>query len=395
MTASRTARDMDSPDRGEYRSLAPADFTGYIEDVRSLVLEEINRQIPSSPKAGRLYQLMLEYPLRHGKSLRPALCIAACRAFGGSLTDVIRTAAVLELYHNAFLIHDDVEDGSTHRRGEETLHQKYGIPIAVNVGDGILAMALQPLLDNTESIGLGRALRNLETIATMSRESAEGQMLELDWMQAESMPVPRDYLRIVYKKTCWYSFVAPLETGAVSAGLDAAEVSRLRKFAIVLGIAFQIIDDALNLDESAESYGKELGGDLWEGKRTLMLIHAVEQANPADKARAMEILGKGQPTRNKRDHLQSILRAQGLSPEQTELICSEFYDNRRIRNEEDVSFLKELILKHDGLGYAKSEAERYSRAAEKRFSKLLTIMPDSVHRDFLASVVEYVIYRKQ
>src|SRR3954467_5622353 len=105
----------------------------YLAECRPLVREEIERLIPRRGKHRLLYELMLEYPLRDAKGLRPALCIAVCRALGGRLYDVIPTAAVLELYHNAFLVHDDVEDGSRLRRGKPTLHQVQGAPVAINV----------------------------------------------------------------------------------------------------------------------------------------------------------------------------------------------------------------------------------------------------------------------
>lgn len=114
--------------------------------------------------------------------LRPALAIAACRAFGGSMAAILPTAAVLELYHNAFLIHDDVEDQSHLRRSEATLGRLYGAPMAINVGDGLLAVTMDPLLDNTARIGLGKALKILKLVARMARETAEGQMIELRWI---------------------------------------------------------------------------------------------------------------------------------------------------------------------------------------------------------------------
>jgi geranylgeranyl diphosphate synthase type II len=88
---------------------------------------------------------MLDYPLREAKALRPAMCIATCRALGGSTEGVLQSATVLELYHNAFLIHDDVEDESEKRRDGTTLHRAHGVPVAINVGDGMLALALEPL----------------------------------------------------------------------------------------------------------------------------------------------------------------------------------------------------------------------------------------------------------
>lgn len=103
-----------------------------------------------------LYDLVLDYPLREAKGLRQFLSIVTCRALGGLLDAVLRSAAVLELYHNAFLVHDDVEDGSELRRGASTLHHAHGVPIAVNVGDAMFALSLRPLLENIEIIGLGR-----------------------------------------------------------------------------------------------------------------------------------------------------------------------------------------------------------------------------------------------
>src|SRR6185503_211786 len=126
-----------------------------------------------------LYDLVMDYPLRPAKALRPSLCIATCRALGGMLEAVLPSAAVLELYHNAFLIHDDIEDDSVKRRGGDTLHLAYGVPIAINVGDTMLAMALDPLLDNMRLVGMGKALRVLRTVSRMARESAEGQAIEL------------------------------------------------------------------------------------------------------------------------------------------------------------------------------------------------------------------------
>ena len=158
--------------------------------------------LPSdSSRTGGLYKLMLNYPLRYGKALRPALSIAVCRARGGSLSAVLPTAAVLELYHNAFLVHDDVEDQSTMRRSEPTLYRQYGLPIAVNVGDGMLAVAIQPLLDNIERVGLGKSLKILRIISRMARETAEGQMIELDWVRSANWGHDdADYTRLVHKK---------------------------------------------------------------------------------------------------------------------------------------------------------------------------------------------------
>lgn len=341
---------------------APGDpVLAYLEEARSLVAGEIGAIIPrGTGPASLLYELMLDYPLRGGKALRPALCIATCRALGGHLESVLRSAAVLELYHNAFLIHDDVEDGSEKRRHEPTLHRLHGVPIAVNVGDGMLALAMEPLLDNIERVGLGRALRILRLVARMARESAEGQMIELDWVRrGDWTPSDRDYLRMVYKKTTWYTFLAPMLCGAVAAGASDSFLRRLARIATPLGIAFQIQDDVLNLVADESRYGKEIGGDLWEGKHTLVLIETLRRAGPEARERAVALLR--QPRAGKRA--------------------------------EEVAWLQGLVAAGNGVAWARAAAAVRARRARRSLARLLPDLPPSIHRDFLVGIAEYVVER--
>src|SRR4051812_8541431 len=245
--------------------MTPAELLDYLDACRDLVTEEIRRILPADRRRGAaLYDLMLDYPLREAKGLRPALCIATCRALGGKLEAVVRSAAVLELYHNAFLIHDDIEDESLMRRGGPTLHRAHGVPIAVNVGDAMLALSLQPLLDNIGVLGLGPSLRILAAVARMTRESVEGQALELSWVRGGVWDLgDDDYVHMVEQKTCWYSFITPIVIGAIAAGLAPDEIEPLAELSRCLGVAFQIQDDLLNLEGDVGEYGKEIGGDLW------------------------------------------------------------------------------------------------------------------------------------
>ena len=338
------------------------DIGAYMADCRGLALDEIRRIMPPDhAHSGGLYCLMLDYPLRPAKALRPALCIAACRALGGHLEAVLPSAAVLELYHNAFLIHDDVEDGSEKRRREDTLHRIHGVPVAVNVGDGMLALTMQPLLDNMELIGLGRALRILEVVARMARESAEGQMMELDWIRASDWtPSDRDYVRMVYKKSAWYTFLTPLLVGAIAGGADRFFQQRLVRFATLLGVAFQIQDDVLNLVAEESDYGKEIDGDLWEGKHTLILIHAMRGAMPAERNRALECLRRP----------------------------------RAEKTEEGVRFLRELIDRSGSIAYAWSTAALRAQHAATQIDGIVKDLAPSVHRDFLRGVADFVVGRE-
>src|SRR5689334_3295257 len=177
------------------------------------------------------------------------------------------------------------------------MHIDHGIPIAVNVGDAMLSLSLQPLLDNVGRIGLGPALRILRAVADMTRQTVEGQAIELDWVRANTWNLTDDdYLAMVERKTSWYSFITPLQAGAIAAGVPAQRLAPLERLGRDLGAAFQITDDLLNLRSDPQAYGKEIGGDLWEGKRTLMLLHTLRCAAPADRDRALMILARRRPT---------------------------------------------------------------------------------------------------
>jgi len=400
------------------------ELTAYLDECRALVLDEIRaivaRQHAGGPNDGFLYDLMLDYPLRDAKGLRPALCVATCRALGGKLEAVVRSAAVLELYHNAFLIHDDIEDESLVRRGRPTLHREHGVPIAVNVGDAMLALSLQPLLDNVETIGLGPALRTLRAVARMTRESVEGQAIELDWVRRGSLDDAdaqaldelgdADYVRMVEGKTCWYSFITPIEVGAIAAGASTAILDELREFARVLGVAFQIQDDLLNLAGEIGSYGKEIGGDLWEGKRTLILLHCMRCANPAERAEIRVILAKPRPAALERpselEGLLSALVERGeLSGSGRDAILERLGQvgqggqlgtaSRGCKTEADVQRLFALIHEQGSLDYARAFARAGLLDARARLAACQRFMPASVHREFLTSLVDYVFARER
>jgi geranylgeranyl diphosphate synthase type II len=245
-----------------------------------------------------LYDLMKDYPFRKGKALRPALCISIARAVGGMGQWALLTGAALEMYHNAFLIHDDVEDESESRRGKETLHQKIGIPRAINTGDATNVLALSFLLENLDTVGVTKALHVMHEIENMARQSVEGQSMELDWIANQKFDLgDNHYFRMCVKKTCWYTFITPCRLGYIT-GIPAwkendalSHLSQLTEFGMNLGIAFQIQDDLLNLVGNEKKYGKEICGDLYEGKRTIMLNHVLAHAGKT-KSAIREIIQK-------------------------------------------------------------------------------------------------------
>jgi geranylgeranyl diphosphate synthase type II len=369
----------------------------YLAECKDACDSEINRLYgPGGRGSNALYELILDYPLRGGKALRPALSMAACLGLGGHLEAILPTAATLELYHNAFLIHDDIEDESWWRRGQPTLHIDHGVPIAVNVGDAMLSLSLQPLLDNVERVGLGPALRILRAIAHMTRQTVEGQALELEWVRSNTWQLDdADYLAMVELKTSWYSFITPLQVGAVAAGAGPECLAPLESLGQHLGAAFQITDDLLNLRADPEEYGKEIGGDLWEGKRTLMLLHALRCAEPGDRERAVQILAKRRPSADGELGLANLLdrlAARGeLSRAGRIEIAARLQGHRPSESKslDDIRWLYGLVHRVGSLEHARKVAGHHAREAAAVLAGI-DWLPASQHRDVLAGLVDYV-----
>ena len=316
--------------------------------------------LPTAEQRRYLYDLVADYPRRGGRGFRPSLCIATARAFGAPLDAAIQTAVSIELMHNAMLIHDDIEDESDERRGSPTMHVSQGVPIAINVGDMLSMLSMKPLLDNRRTLGTSLSLRILEETERMARESAEGQALELGWRRDNvNDVVESDYLEMVLKKTCWLATIHPCRVGALIGSGGMFDADRFIRFGFFLGAAFQIQDDLLNLVGDGKSYGKELGGDILEGKRTLMLIRLFEQTTPPERARLSAMLG--QP--------------------------------RADRSPDDVAWVRERMDAYDCIDYARQVAHGLAGAAHHEFTLLYQHLPDSRDKRFIEALPAWVIER--
>jgi geranylgeranyl diphosphate synthase type II len=378
----------------------------YLNDCRALVTNEIRQIIPGDPRyESILYDLMLDYPLREGKALRPALCIATCRALGGQLESVLRSAAVLELYHSAFLIHDDIEDESLMRRGLPTLQMQHGIPIAINVGDAMLGLTLKPLLENMATVGLGPALKILEAISRMVQESVQGQALELDWVRRCNWDINEDdYFRMVELKTGWYSFITPIMIGCIVARAEEVQMTQLAEFARILSVAFQVQDDLLNLSAD-DRYGKEIFGDLWEGKRTIILLHLMRCASRDEIAEVKRILALRRPPPAGINHDEQLkgadcllaqLVAEGHLTQSGFARLTQFLRPRECyKQDKDVNLIMELIRKYGCLEHARQIALHWTIEAHGRLELCRDFIKDSIHFAFLQELVGYVFARVQ
>ena len=338
-----------------------ADLLEIMDVCRARVAVEVAGLIPDRSPRQDFYDLLRDYPARRGKGLRPTLCIAACGALGGRPLDAVRMAAAMELFHNGFLVHDDIADESTHRRGAPTLHTSHGVGLAVNAGDGLNLLAVDAVLSNLESLGLGRTLGLIHEVLHMCRETIEGQAMELGWIRRGTVP-SRDtaYYTMSTKKTGWYTCITPCRAGAVCAGQTSPAVldAFVATFRLV-GIAFQIQDDVLNLIGEEALYGKEPLGDLLEGKRTVMLLHLFRTAPPAEREE---------------------LRANLLRP-------------RAEKSQADAEVILDAMRRHGSIEHAIALADRLARQGVRRFEEDLAFVAENEHKAVLRQIAHYVTTR--
>lgn len=233
------------------------------------------------PELRHYAEMLRDYPGRGGKGIRSELLLASARAHGAAPDSpawegALWLAAALELFQNWVLIHDDIEDDSEERRGRPALHRLHGVPLAINAGDALHAY----MWGAVHRAGVPGAM---EEFLNMIWRTAEGQHLDLSWVERREWTLEEaDYLEMVRLKTAYYTVVVPLRLGALAAG--ETPHTGFTAAGLALGAAFQIRDDVLNLAGDARKYGKEIGGDLLEGKRTLIALHWLAGA-PADQKR--------------------------------------------------------------------------------------------------------------
>ncbi|MDG5747597.1 polyprenyl synthetase family protein [Qipengyuania sp. XHP0207] len=324
---------------------------------------ELDRYLAIEKNAPYLGELMAEYPGRGGKMMRPAICIANARIFGDDLGEdyapAIRCAAAIEMLHNALLIHDDVQDGSEERRGRPTLHAIHGIPLAINAGDALMFSAFQPLLDAVRPLGSEVTRQVLAVTMTMARQTAEGQALELGWRDRNITDLTEaDYLQMALKKTAWMGMIWPAQLGVIVGSAGYVDPEHVMRFGYFLGLAFQIEDDLRNLSDDP-GYGKERNGDLFEGKRTLMLIHVRQAASSSEKKRI--------------DSFMAMPREE--------------------RSMKDVDWLAKLMRDRGSIDHAREVAHAMAGAALHEFSMVYAGKPPSEDLDYLSGLANWVFAR--
>ncbi len=252
-----------------------------------MVDEAIPKFLPITPP-DELYKAMRHLLDAGGKRLRPSALLLAAEAVGGKPENVMPAAVAIELIHNFTLIHDDIMDEADLRRGLATVHKKWGVSGAIVAGDALYSKAFE-ILSCTKSEP-SQLVESLELMSKTCTDICEGQWMDMNFETRKDVK-EEEYMRMVEKKTA-VLFASAVKMGAILSGANREAVRALWDFGRLTGVGFQIYDDVIDIITPEEILGKAQGGDIIEGKRTLIVIHALS------KGITIEALGKSNATRS-------------------------------------------------------------------------------------------------
>ncbi len=318
-------------------------------EYKGEVEAELERYLPRNGEPQEFYASVWDLLDRGGKRFRPALTFLACECVGGRRDDTIGGAAAVELLHNMTLVHDDIEDQSELRRGKPCIHIIYGIPTAINVGDAMLIKVFE--IANSSKIPQDRCHRLVSQIAKRAYDITWGQAFEFGMWDRKDF-TEEDVIRLLRHKTGALTGLST-EAGAIAGGGSEEQLTILSEFGETIGVGFQIVDDILNVAGDVKEYGKEIGGDIREGKKTVLAAHLLKTASSQDRKTFTRLLGKTKITR------------------------------KEVRKAVD------LYEKYGSINFAKKQAESYLENALKALNKL----PGSEARTSLSSIAAFLISR--
>jgi octaprenyl-diphosphate synthase len=313
------------------------------EELRACEVE-IQRELGQSP-VPLIREIGEHVALAGGKRLRPILLLLGSRVAGGTPTRAARLGCVVELLHTATLIHDDVVDQAPLRRGRPSALARWGPDASLLVGDHLYARCMALLVADGD-LAVMNALASAMVLMT------EAEVFQLERKRAGELS-EGDYLRIIRQKTATF-MSACCRIGGLTGHLDPSGVDALAAYGEGLGVAFQIIDDALDFDADQARLGKAVGSDLREGKRTLPLIATLERATLEERDRILATLAR---------------------PD--------------VVTEADLAEVQRLVKVYDGVGYAVRRASTYAAEGVARLRGL----PPGAIREVLALIADYVIHR--
>ncbi|WNY23356.1 (2E,6E)-farnesyl diphosphate synthase [Methanimicrococcus hongohii] len=316
-----------------------------VDEIKKLsvpVDEAIDGLLPVQKPEG-LYEASRHIVKAGGKRLRPAVLLASAEAVGGDIQTAVPAAVAIELMHTFTLVHDDIMDNDPVRRGLPAVHTIWGEAGAILAGDTLYSKAIEII--TTADNDPARLLKSANILSKTCVEVCEGQWLDIDFEKRDTVSAD-EYLEMIEKKTA-IMFGAAAQIGAIIGGADAKVDQALYDYGRLVGLGFQIYDDVLDLTMPEEIIGKRQGSDIFEGKRTLLMIHATE------KGAIPRAFGKGSGTK------------------------------------EDIEEAIQVLTDSGSLAYVKDLAVGYVEEGKAK----LDILPDSPSKQLLKDMADYMLYR--
>ncbi len=335
------------------------DFKEILAEKKPIIWKEVQKYLLKEGPYN-FPEIVNDYSHRQGKYGRGTLVLLSCEAFGGDIKKAVRTAAAMQLSEDWLLIHDDWMDNSDERRGKPTLHKIHGDYFAVNAGDMVQTMMWKALIDNKEILSEETTFKILNEFARFLYITIKGQHLELTLTlkrELEELDY-KDYEAVALGKAAIYTISSPLRLGALVAEQNEDVLKKLEEFSIPLGIGFQVRDDILNIIGEGSVYGKEIGGDIYEGKRTLLLIHLVKNTEGDEHKKVLEIMNKP----------------------------------REEKTPEEVEYILKLMKEKGSVDFAEKKAEEYAKKAKESFNRYFSDLPNK--EAFEAAIDFFTMSRK-
>ena len=281
-------------DMGDVSHMLPnaigADLITSIREVKPLVEQRIESSLRAS-RHPRLADAMMHLIEGGGKRMRATLPWLVAKAVGDTHSGLLDIGAAIETVHNFTLVHDDIMDDDEVRRGRNAVHIEYDMPTAINAGDAMLAIAFERLVQ-AENLDPHDVAPLVNRIAWMVRRVSEGQQLDIEFEDRLNVS-EEDYLEMIEGKTA-VMFLTCAEIGARVSGADDEVIQLMAQWGLAVGLCFQLMDDLIDVLSDSATLGKPAGSDVAQGKRTLMVIHALQQPDSEAKEILLKVLGKGE-----------------------------------------------------------------------------------------------------
>lgn len=354
-------------------------FEEALIETKKLIQEEYKNYLPEtqlqSPFKGDMlpnyrkenesfWSMVSDYPARAGKNIRGGLILLTCQAMGGDPEKTIKTATAMQASQDWILIHDDIEDQSEERRSKPTLHKIHGEALALNAGDALHVIMNKILQDNFDVLTPQKAMKVMREFNDILMRTVFGQHVEIEWIKNNRLDLSYDDVMFVISgKTCYYTIAGPMRLGAIIAGATHEQLDVITEFGSQLGLAFQIRDDILDLTSDFEGQKKQIGNDIYEGKRTIMLVHL------------LKTLDKESDEYKK---LVSLLQA-----------------GRTKMNAEDVNWVIRQMKINGSFIFAENIADEAAKRAYALFNRKMTFLKNDESKKLLEQGIHYILNRKK